>query len=138
MKKSFLSIAFILFALMLPGQTLEKGQLVGFHIITPDLNPDVTFNQWKNFALDKYIPAFNKEFEGEITLYWLSGERGKYMNCVAMMMVFKSLEVRDKYIPSEGKTSDLYNARLQKVMPLWDEWRKMGTYTTEWSDWVIQ
>jgi len=97
----------------------------------------VTFNQWENFALDKYLPAFNKEFEGEITVYWLSGERGKYKNSVAFMIVFKSIEVRDKYIPEEGKTSDLYKAKMEKVMPIYNEWRKMGTYTSEWSDWVI-
>lgn len=137
MKKIFLSIGFILFALMLSGQTLQKGQVIGFHILTPELNPDVTFNQWKTFAMDKYMPAFNKEFEGEVTVYWLSGERGKYKNSVAFMIVFKSLEVRDKYIPAESKTSDLYNAKMEKVMPMYNEWRKMGTYTSEWSDWLI-
>lgn len=137
MKKIFLSIALILFALMLSGQTLQKGQVIGFHVITPDLNPDVTFNQWKAFALDKYVPAFNQEFEGEVAIYWLSGERGKYKNSVAFMIVFKSLEVRNKYIPEVGITSDLYKAKLEKVMPLQDEWMKMGTYTSEWSDWVI-
>ncbi len=138
MKKILLTIPVLLLATMLSGQTLEKGTLIGFHIITPDLNPDVTFNQWKDFALDKYMPAFNKEFEGEITAYWLSGERGKYKNCVAFIMVFKSLEVRDKYIPAEGKISDLYKAKMEKVMPLLDEWMKMGNYTSEWTDWVIQ
>ena len=137
MKKIFLSIGFILFALMLSGQTLQKGQVIGFHVVTPDLNPDVTFNQWKNFAMDKYVPAFNKEFEGEIFIYWLSGERGKYKNSVAFMIVFKSLEVRDKYIPEVSTTSDLFNAKLEKVKPVLDEWMKMGTYTSEWSDWVI-
>lgn len=137
MKKIFLSITLVLFALMLSGQTLQKGQVIGFHVITPDLNPDVTFNQWKDFAMDKYMPVFNKEFEGEITVYWLSGERGKYENSVAFMIVFKSLEVRDKYIPSESTTSDLYKAKMEKVMPIINEWRKMGTYTFEWTDWVI-
>lgn len=137
MKKIFLSIAFILFALMLSGQTLQKGQVIGFHVITPDLNPDVTFNQWKTFAMDKYVPAFNKEFDGEISIYWLSGERGKYKNSVAFMIVFKSLEVRDKYIPEVSTTSDLYNAKIEKMKPILDEWMKMGTYTSEWSDWVI-
>jgi hypothetical protein len=138
MKKFFLSISIMLLATMLSGQTLQKGQVIGFHVLTPELNPDVTFNQWKAFAMDKYLPAFNKEFEGEITVYWLSGERGKYKNSVAFMIVFKSIEVRDKYIPSESKTSDLYNAKMEKVMPIYNEWRKMGTYTREWSDWVIQ
>lgn len=138
MKKIFLSIGFILFAVMLSGQTLQKGQVIGFHVITPDINPDVTFNQWKTFAMDKYMPAFNKEFEGEITVYWLSGERGKHKNSVAFMIVFKSLEVRDKYIPEESKSSDLFNAKLEKVKPVLDEWRKMGTYTIEFTDWVIQ
>lgn len=137
MKKIFLSITLILFALMLSGQTLQKGQVIGFHVITPDLNPDVTFNQWKTFAMDKYVPAFNKEFEGEIAIYWLSGERGKYKNSVAFMIVFKSLEVRNKYIPEVSATSDLFNAKLEKVKPVLDEWMKMGTYTSEWSDWVI-
>ncbi|MDF1558755.1 MAG: hypothetical protein P1P83_00970 [Bacteroidales bacterium] len=137
MKKILLSIALILFTLMLSGQTLQKGQVIGFHVITPELNPDVTFNQWNAFAMDKYLPAFNKEFEGEITLYWLSGERGKYKNSVAFMIVFKSLEVRNKYIPEVSTQSDLFKARLEKVTPILDEWMKMGTYTSEWSDWVI-
>lgn len=138
MKKIFLSIAFILFALMLSGQTLQKGQVIGFHVITPDINPDVTFNQWKTFAMDKYMPAFNKEFDGEISIYWLSGERGKYKNSVAFMIVFISLEVRNKYIPEVSTTSDLYNAKIEKMKPILDEWMKMGTYTIEFTDWVIQ
>lgn len=64
-------------------------------------------------------------------------ERGKYNNSVAFMIVFKSLEIRDKYIPEEGITSDLYNAKMEKVQPLLHEWMKMGTYTREWTDWVI-
>jgi hypothetical protein len=123
---------------MLSSQTLPKGTLVGFHVITLKLNPDVTFNQWKAFALDKYLPAFNKEFEGEIAMYLLTGERGKYKDCSAFMMVFSSVEVRDKYIPAEGKTSDLYKVKIEKIMPVLDEWRKMGSYTSEWTDWVIQ
>jgi len=45
--------------------------------------------------------------------------------------------VRDKYIPAESTTSDLYKAKMEKVMPIINEWRKMGTYTFEWTDWVI-
>ncbi len=131
-------MAFILFALMLSGQTLQKGNLVGFHIITPSLNPDVTFNQWKDFTINTYIPAFNKEFAGEITYYCASGERGKYKNYLCVMMVFKSVEVRDKYWPTEGNSSDLYKAKWANLKPLYDEWQKLGTYSTESTDWVIQ
>jgi len=131
-------MAFILFALMLSGQILQKGNLVSFHIFTPTLNPDVTFNQWKDFAINTYVPAYNKEFTGEIMFYCASGERGKFKNYLSFILVFKSVEVRDKYWPTKDDSSELYKAKLANLKPLLDEWKKLGTYSTEFTDWVIQ
>jgi hypothetical protein len=139
MKKLFFALAIILMTGTAFGQTFQKGNLVGFHVGTVNLDPDVTFNQWKKFALETYIPAVNKEFEGEITTYLAFGERGKYKNYVGWYMIFKSVEIRDKYIPEEAKRSELYNAKWAKVNPIFEELMKMGTFSTDhWTDWVIQ
>ena len=120
------------------GQSFQKGNLVGFHVGTVNLDPDVTFNQWKEYALEKYVPAFNKEFEGDVTLYYADGERGEFKNYVGMYLVFKSVEVRDKYIPEESKTSEMFNSKWEKLKPVRDELDKLGEWSADhWTDWVI-
>jgi len=97
MKKLILTAAFIIVAGATFGQTFQKGNLIGHHVGIIILDPDVTYNQYKDFYLNKYIPAFNKQFQGDIKLYHAEGDRGDDENCVSDFIVFKSVEVRDKY-----------------------------------------
>jgi hypothetical protein len=139
MKKNLMIVALILIAGVTNGQTFPKGNLVGFHAGTVDLDPDVSLNQWKKFAIDTFFPAFNKEFEGEIAMYLADGERGKFENYVGWFMVFKTIEVRNKYIPEPGKRTELYESKWEKVQPIFDELGKMGSWSEEhYTDWVIR
>jgi len=139
MRKLLFALAIFLMTGTAFGQTFQKGNLVGFHVGTVNLNPDVTFNQWKKFLLNNFIPAANKEFEGEITYYMAYGERGKYTNYVGLFMVFKSVEIRDKYIPEEGKNTELYDAKWAKVNPVFEELMKLGEFSRDhFTDWVIE
>jgi len=63
MKKLILLATFILMAGTIFGQTLQKGNVLGLHVITVNLDPDVTYNQWKNAALTVYIPALIRNFK---------------------------------------------------------------------------
>jgi len=63
--KNLLSATIILVLLVsagsVSGQSIEKGNLIGLHTVTVDLDPDVTMNEYKNFILTKWIPAANKK-----------------------------------------------------------------------------
>ena len=72
--------AFILIAGVAFGQTLQKGSILALHVISVNLDPDVTFNQWENFGLTKFIPALNEEFQGDIELYYAKVDRGDEQN----------------------------------------------------------
>lgn len=120
-------------------QTLKKGNLVGFHVGRVELMPGVTMEQYKAFCLNKLLPAYNKEFEGDIKVYTAGGERGEYINFMSRIMVIKSIKVRNKYFPSEGQTSDLMKKKMAKIQPLLDELEKLGTFKEDhYTDWVVQ
>ena len=140
MKKLILTAALILLVVGTTfGQTLQKGSLVGFHVGTIILDPDVTYNQYKDFYLNKYIPEFEKQFQGDIKMYSAEGDRGDDENCGSMILVFKSVEIRDKYFKQEGSSTELYNSKLEKIQPIWEELNKLGIYSEKhYTDWVIQ
>ena len=138
MKKVFFLSVLVIIGTMSYAQTTLSGNLIGIHVGKIELNPDVTIDQWKKFALEKYIPAFNKEFKGDVTVYIADGERGPFENYIAFYMVFKSLEIRNKYIPEMGKRSELYNTKWNKIQPVFEELEKLGKFSRDhWTDWVI-
>ena len=139
MKKNLVIVALILIAGVTNGQTFQKGNLVGFHVGTVELAPDVSLDQWKKFGIDTYCPAVKKAFEGEVIMYLADGERGKFENFVGMFIIFETIEVRNKYIPEPGETTELYQSKWEKIKPIYDEWQKMGSFSREhYTDWVIQ
>lgn len=119
------------------GQSLQKGNVFGVHVLTVTLKPGVTMDQYIDFLKNKYMPEMQKNFP-EIGGYILKGVRGENENKFGMMFSFKSVEARDKYFPTPDTMSDLANEGLQKMKPLEDELMKLGTYTTVYTDWVIQ
>ena len=139
MKKLILTAALILVVGTTFGQTFQKGNLVGFHVGTIILDPDVTFNQYKDFLHNKYIPEYDKQFQEEIKMYAAEGDRGDDENCGSLILVFKSVEVRDKYFTQEGSPTELYNSKFEKIQPIWEELNKLGTFSQKhFTDWVIQ
>ena len=49
------------------GQTLQKGNLIGTHVTTVDLKPDVTMEQYQEFYISKVIPEFEKHYTGSVS-----------------------------------------------------------------------
>ena len=66
MRKLLVITALLLFAGIAFGQTLQKGNLIGVHVITFDLKPGVTVDQVIDFFDEKNKPAWenaNKMFD---------------------------------------------------------------------------
>ena len=136
MKKLIIAAALFLFIGIAYGQTLEKGGSFGLHVLTINLDPDVTMNQYLDFLIDKYIPEAEKHFEG-VKMSVMKGDRGEHENKIALVLYFESEEARDKYWPEEGEGSDETKAAMKKVKPLLDELLSLGTWSDEYSGWVI-
>lgn len=119
------------------AQALQKGNIVGMHLMTLTLAPDVTMDKFLDFYLNKYIPEYEKYFQG-VQLYLIKGILGENEDKVGILYVLKSSEVRDKYWPRGDVNSEFKQEALKKLQPLTDERKKLATWTEESQmDWII-
>ena len=137
MKKLIVVTALILFTGITFGQTLQKGNLVGMHILTINLDPDVTMNQFLDFFSSKVIPEIEESFPGW-KAYLVKGIRGENANSFGLIYVIESEEDRNKYYNEDGSQNELGNSIVEKVQPIMTELNQLGTYTTEYTDWLVQ
>ncbi|MCX6254310.1 MAG: hypothetical protein NTV31_07520 [Bacteroidia bacterium] len=88
--------------------------------------------------MNTYIPETDKNFSGT-KMYVLSGNRGERKNQIALMTVYESIQVRDKYYPSADKTSPEADATSEKMKTITEEMMKVVVdYTPVYTDWVIK
>ena len=118
------------------GQTFKEGNLVGIHTVTFDLNPDVTFNQFKKHFKEKVIPAMEQNFEMDV--YLLKSVRGENANSFGLAFIYDSDDVRNKYWNEDGTPSDLWNSQMEKIRGIMDESSAMGTWSSSYNDWIVQ
>jgi hypothetical protein len=136
MKKYFLFFAFILFAVITSGQSFEKGNYVGFHVLTITLNEGITMDQYLDVYKNKVMPAYEKNFQSKC--YLIKSSRGECENCVGVIIAWKSEADWSKFWNKEGGTTDLGQAALDKLKPQTEEIKKLGTYTSKYTDWIVQ
>ena len=136
MKKLILIAALIIVAGTIYGQTLKKGNFVGFHVMTITLKPNVTRDQYLDFLKNKASPEDEKNFECKA--YIAKGIRGECKNCISYIMVWKTEADRNKFFLPEGGFNELGKAVNAKIKPVIDELEKLGTFTSKYTDWIIQ
>ncbi len=137
MKKLLILSAMMLLAGTAFGQTLQKGNLIGVHVMTIDLKPGVTMDQFKEFYVNSYIPAFEKELPG-CKLFLLEGIRGENKDSFGLLFYFNSVKDRNKYFNEDGSNSALAQKASDNLAPVTEEMNKLGTATTKYTDWIIQ
>ena len=136
MKKLILIAILAFVAGTMYGQNLKKGNFVGFHVLTITLSPNVTMDKYLDFFKNKVIPEDEKSYECKS--YILNGIRGECKKCIGYMIVWPTEAGRDKFFLSEGGLNELGEAASAKMKPIMDELRKLGTYTSKYTDWVVQ
>lgn len=136
MKKFLLIAVFVLSAGITYGQTLQKGTVLGFHNGTFVPDPDVTLNQCITFIRDKYFTAYEKNFPG-IKCFVLKGIRGENADCLSLLVLFPSDEVRNKYWKQEGELTELGKAAEEKMKPVYEEMNKYGKLIDRYTDWLV-
>jgi hypothetical protein len=119
------------------GQAIQKGNLIGTHVVTVSLMPGVTMEKYVDFFKTKVIPEWEKNVPN-MKVYLLKGLRGENMNSNGMIVVFKSSQERDKYYNADGSDTALGKSVNAKVKPVMDELEKLGTRTAKYTDWIVQ
>ena len=103
--------------------------------ITP--NPDVTLNQFMDVFMNEFIPEYEKNFPG-LTLKVLKGNRGENENRISMLFMFDTVATRDKYWPTKDENSELAQKAIDKMQPTIEKLRKLGSWASVHTDWVVQ
>ena len=137
MKKLIVITVLILFTGFTFGQTLQKGNLIGMHVLTINLDPDITMNQYLKAFSNKVIPEIEKNAPGW-ELFLVKGIRGENENSFGLIYVIESEDVRNKYNNDDSSPTELGISLRKKMQPFMDELNQLGTWTTEYTDWLVQ
>jgi len=105
--------------------------------MTVTLQPGVTMEKFMDFYKTNIIPEMEKNYSN-MKAYQVKGIRGEKMNSFGMILVFKSAQDRDKYYKADGSYSELGESAYAKFKPVSDELAKLGTVTSEYTDWIVQ
>ena len=68
----------------------------------------------------------------------MKGDRGEHINKIGWVNYFESEKDRDRYWPEIENSSEEGKAAMEKLQPMFDELEKLGTWSREYSGWVIQ
>ena len=140
MKKIIVLIGLLLFSGITFSQTFEKGQVLGIHVNEIVLQPDVTYNQYKEFMMNKAFPKFEEAYKGDVKLYLIEGIKGENKDKIGWIFLFKSSEAFKKWITEEGGINEALSDEFWKtVSDVMDEQNKyVKANNRTFTDWVVQ
>ncbi len=137
MRKLFVITALILFTGIAFGQTLKKGNLIGVHVMSVELKPGVTMDQYIDFYNKKVIPAWEKSQEG-MKVFIMKGIRGEQMNEIGVIVHYKDEAARDKSYNADHSLTEFGEKVQEQMAPIIAEAEKLGTSSSKYTDWVLQ
>ena len=136
MKRCIIILVFVAIAKFSFAQQLQKGDLIGVHVITVTLKPGVTMEQVENFYTQKLIPAYENAFEGAKGFLTKAG-RGENENKLGLIWWFKKEQDRDKFFTTD-RMSEAGNTAIAKIEQVDTERDKLVTETDTYTDWVLE
>jgi hypothetical protein len=123
------------------GQGLEKGNLVGVHVVTARLKPGVTLDEFAKAYVRDVIPEYEKAWPG-LKAYVMRSFFKDSKNQLAIVWLFETVEDRNRNFDAQGRRNELEYAALAKVKPFEDRFKaQYGDYTVAYKredDWVVQ
>lgn len=139
MKTKILFVVFLLaaFACGITAQNLQKGNLVGTHTMKLTLKPGVTEKQFIAFFNDKYKPAFTKAIP-DWQVFLVKSIRGEVpKDTYGLIYLIKTVQARDIFYNPDGTESAFVKAAREKLKPIFEEFDKICTYETVYTDWEV-
>jgi hypothetical protein len=137
MKKFTLITLLMLFVGMLYGQSIIKGNLICTKTMTVTLKDGVTMDKFIKFLNSKYKPEVEKNMPG-CKVYTVKAIKGENADSYGLIMVFKNEKERSKYFNPDGTSTKVGKGVEEKLKKVTEELEKLGTYTTKYTDWVVQ
>ncbi len=140
MKKGLLTFVFALMSILAFSQSLQKGNLLGLHVFTPNLKPGVSMQDYSNFYTSTVIPQFQKAFP-DIKLYIVKSIRGQDSTSMGVIYFFDSEAVRNKYFNSDGTPTDAFktaDAQMNDLGKEMDKYETSSNAPDKYNDWVVQ
>lgn len=123
------------------GQRLERGNLIGVHVVTVNLKPTASMEDFTKFYVDHVLPEYEKNWPG-LKGYLLRSFFSDSKNKFAIVWLFKTVEDRNRYFNADGSANELEKAAYAKVKPIEDKLKDMyGSYSVQYThedDWVVQ
>lgn len=135
MKKLLFFSILIFCSGILTAQSLEKGNLIGTHVMTLTLQPGVTQDQFIQYFKNTYGPALEKSTGWKP--YLVKGIRGENQNSLGIIYVIKSEKDRDQFYNPDGTQSEAGKEMMKKSQSFIDEMAKYATITTKYTDWLV-
>lgn len=133
--------ASLLFTCLSHAQGLKSGNLIGIHVITVDLKPNVTMEEFTDAYKREVLPQYEKNWPG-LKGYLLKSFFRDSRNQFAIVWLFDTVDDRNRNFDTNDRANDLEKAALEKVKPYEDELKKRyGAYTVSYThqdDWVVQ
>ncbi len=83
------------------------------------------------------IPEREKQFDGW-KVFIVKGNKGEHVNEIGMVFYIESMKDYNEIYNNDGSQTDKGKAGSEKMQPVMDELRKLGTWTREYTDWLIQ
>ena len=140
-KKAALIAAILLISSFCRAQKLEPGNLIGLHVVTVNLNPNVTMDEFTNAFVHQVLPEYEKNWpglKGYLVKSFFKDSKHKF----AIIWLFKTVDDRNRNFDANDRANELEKAALEKVKPVEEELKKQyGSYTVEYThedDWVVQ
>lgn len=137
MKRLITILGFIFSVACTTGQTLQKGNLLGFHVLKVELKSNVTIEQVKIFYTSNLIPEYEKQFPG-VKGYLLAGVPGESKNSFGLLWLFESQTTKDKYYNKDEVPTALGTSAIEKLHPINQERDKFGTFTSRYTNWLVE
>src|SRR5690349_140180 len=125
-------VASLLFACVSHAQGLKSGNLIGVHVITVDLKPNVTMEEFTDAYKRDVLPQYEKNWPG-LKGYLLKSFFRDSRNQFAIVWLFETVEDRNRNFDANDRANDLEKAALAKVKPYEEKLKKRyGTYTVSY------
>lgn len=137
MKKVLFISALALTCILSFGQTIQKGSLIGVHIVV--LKEGVKMQDYADFCKAKWIPAFEKAYPGA-KAYLLKSARGIDSGSMGVIMMFKSEADRNKYWTTTGNMTPAGVAANKKMADAIGKDEKFEDFSApdQYNDWLVQ
>ena len=137
MKKLIVVTALILLTGITFGQKLLKGNTVGVHARTFELNPDFTMEQAQDFLINTFKPVYEKHHP-DMKIYSTKGVRGENKDSYGLILVVKSEETLRKYHDDDGNQTELEKSIREKMKTEWDEYNRIfKNENDKYTTWLI-